>query len=46
MQRIRTACAVAGLMISGAALGQGNPLASEVARKLCAAQAEYTQSRG
>ena len=25
MQRIRTACAVAGLMISGAALGQGAP---------------------
>ena len=30
MQRIRIACAVAGLMISGAALGQGSPLASEV----------------
>ena len=30
MQRIRTACAVAGLMVSGIALGQGNPLASEV----------------
>ena len=36
MQQIRIACAVAGLMISGAALGQGtpastgNPLASEV----------------
>ena len=30
MQRIRTACAIAGLMISGVALGQGNPLPSEV----------------
>src|ERR1700730_7895577 len=30
MQRIWTACAVAGLMISGVALGQGNPLASEI----------------
>src|SRR5258707_5137041 len=30
MQRIRTACAAAGLMISGVALGQGSPLASEV----------------
>lgn len=36
MQRIRTACAVAGLMVSGIALGQGNPLASEV-------QATYTR---
>ena len=30
MQRIRVACAVAGLMISGAALGQGSPFASEL----------------
>jgi hypothetical protein len=30
MQWMRTACAVAGLMASGAALGQGNPLASEI----------------
>ncbi len=30
VQQIRTVCAVAGLMIAGAALGQGNPLASEV----------------
>jgi uncharacterized damage-inducible protein DinB len=30
MQRIRVACALAGLMISGAALGQGSPFASEL----------------
>jgi uncharacterized damage-inducible protein DinB len=30
MQWIRVACAVAGLMISGAALGQGSPFASEL----------------
>jgi uncharacterized damage-inducible protein DinB len=30
MQRILVACAVAGLMISGAALGQGSPFASEL----------------
>lgn len=30
MQRIGIACAIAGLMASGAALGQGNPLASEL----------------
>jgi hypothetical protein len=30
MQRIGTACAVAALTISAAALGQGNPLSSEV----------------
>ncbi len=28
MQRIRMACAVAGLMISGVALGQGSPQAA------------------
>jgi uncharacterized damage-inducible protein DinB len=30
MQRIRVACAVAGVMITGAALGQGSPFASEL----------------
>jgi uncharacterized damage-inducible protein DinB len=30
MRRIRMACAVAGLMMSGSALGQGSPLPSEV----------------
>jgi DinB superfamily len=30
MQAMRVACALAGLMISGSALGQGSPLASEV----------------
>jgi uncharacterized damage-inducible protein DinB len=30
MQRIGLACAVAGLMITGAALGQGSPFASEL----------------
>jgi uncharacterized damage-inducible protein DinB len=47
MQRIRTVCAVAGLMISGVALGQGSPQAASTANPLASeVQAGYARVKG